>query len=66
MLRQIRCSFSSEPGGTITFMVRAFDGIGDQVAVDADAGQMNRVLRMDYGRCECGCGKKLLLGHRYN
>lgn len=45
-------------------MVRAFDGMGDQVAVAADAGQMNRVLGVDYGRCECGCGEKTTVSHK--
>jgi hypothetical protein len=56
--------FSFEPGGTITFVVRAFDDLGDRIALDREAGRMDRVLGVDYGLCECGCGEESAVSHK--
>jgi hypothetical protein len=46
------------------FMVRAYDDLGDRVVVDREVRYMNRVLGVDYGLCECGCGEETTVSRK--
>jgi hypothetical protein len=38
--------------------MRALDDLRNPVALDRETGQMDLVLGVDYGLCECGCGEE--------
>lgn len=46
------------------FMASAFDGLEGWGVMDRDIDQMNRILRVDYGLCECGCGEETTVSHK--
>ena len=50
----------------MTSTMRALDDLGNRVALDRETGQMDRVLGVDYGLCECGCGEEERTGSPVN